>query len=96
MAKKPLWIFSDGPTGTGDPAQLTKGFTLPENLKVVARRVKPRDVAFFHGVIDIDKLKFAEKMIIRAMKAPVGDFRDWDMIHDWADMISISLNQLQT
>jgi menaquinone-dependent protoporphyrinogen oxidase len=91
LAKMPVWFFSDGPTGTGDPQQLMKGWRFPENLKPIADRVKPRDIIFFHGVIDMSRLKFAEKLIIRALKAPLGDFRDWDSIHDWADGIAKAL-----
>jgi menaquinone-dependent protoporphyrinogen oxidase len=48
-------------------------------------------LAFFHGAIDTTKLKFAEKLIISAVKVPVGDFRDWDMINSWADSVSKAL-----
>jgi len=88
LAHMPVWFFSGGPTGIGDPVELMKGLRFPETLEPVAERIKPRDIAFFHGVIDMDKLKFAEKMTVRALKAPVGDFRDWESIHAWADRIA--------
>ena len=66
----PVWIFSDGPTGIGDPQELMKGWRFPENLKSVADRIKPRDIIFFHGALDMDRLKFAEKLIVRALKLP--------------------------
>ena len=91
LAAMPVWLFSGGPTGIGDPAKLMDGFTLPENLKPLVERISPRDVAFFHGVIDMKKLRFAEKLIIRALKAPTGDFRDWDMINTWADGVATAL-----
>ena len=91
LAKMPVWLFSDGPTGIGDPQELMKGWRFPENLKPIADRIKPKDIIFFHGVLDTDQLKFAEKLIVRALKAPVGDFRDWDSIHTWADGIAKAL-----
>ena len=91
LAKMPVWLFSDGPTGTGDPQELMKGWKFPENLKPVADRIKPSDIVFFHGALDMDRLKFAEKLVFRALKAPVGDFRDWDTIHAWADGIAKAL-----
>jgi menaquinone-dependent protoporphyrinogen oxidase len=91
LAKMPVWLFSDGPTGTGDPSELMKGWTFPEDLKPVSERIKPRDIIFFHGVLDTSKLKFAEKLIVKALKAPIGDFRDWDMINAWADGIAKEL-----
>jgi menaquinone-dependent protoporphyrinogen oxidase len=91
LSKMPVWLFSGGPTGEGDPSEMMDGYTLPDNLKEVAERIIPKGVAFFHGAIDMDKLKFAEKLIIRALKAPLGDFRDWDMIHAWADRVASAL-----
>ena len=91
LSKMPVWLFSSGPTGEGDPSEMMNGYTLPDNLKEVAERINPKGVAFFHGVIDMDKLKFAEKLVIRALKAPLGDFRDWDMIHAWADGVASAL-----
>jgi menaquinone-dependent protoporphyrinogen oxidase len=41
----------------------------------------------------MSKLNFAEKLIIKAVKAPVGDFRDWDMINAWADGIADALKE---
>jgi len=43
----------------------------------IADRIRPRDIAFFHGVLDTKKLSLPEKLIVKGIKAPVGDFRDW-------------------
>ena len=34
---------------------------------------------------------FGERMIIKAVKAPEGDFRDWDDIRAWAATIADEL-----
>ena len=91
LAKRPVWLFSGGPTGGGNPVEMMKGWRFPDALKPIADKVKPRDIAFFHGVLEINKLRFAEKMIIRALKAPLGDFRDWEMINNWADGVAKAL-----
>jgi menaquinone-dependent protoporphyrinogen oxidase len=91
LARMPVWLFSDGPTGVGNPNDLMKGWRFPADLQPVADRIQPKDIVFFHGALDMDKLKFAEKLIVRALKAPVGDFRDWSMIDTWADAIASSL-----
>lgn len=91
LAQRPVWLFSSGPTGEGDPEELMKGWRFPENLQPVADRIKPREIAFFSGVIDPKKLNLPEKMIIKALKAPTGDFRDWDSIEGWAASIAESL-----
>ena len=91
LAQRPVWLFSSGPTGEGDPVELMKGWCFPDNLQPVADRIKPREIAFFSGVIDPKKLNLLEKMITKALKAPTGDFRDWDSIEAWAASIAESL-----
>lgn len=91
LAQRPVWIFSSGPTGKGDPVELLKGWRYPEALKPVMERIQPRDTAVFGGALDPSKMNFAEKLIIKAMKAPTGDFRDWDAIEAWAQGIAAGL-----
>ncbi len=91
LAERAVWLFSSGPTGEGDPAQLMKGWRFPEALQPIADRIQPRDIAFFHGVLDLKKLNLAEKLIVKALKAPVGDFRDWEAITSWAAGIAATL-----
>jgi hypothetical protein len=35
-------------------------------------------------------------MIVKAVKAPEGDFRDWDEIDAWADEIAVALHADRT
>ncbi len=51
----------------------------------------PREHRVFFGALDPDELGFAERMIVKAVKAPTGDFRDWDEIGAWADEIADAL-----
>jgi menaquinone-dependent protoporphyrinogen oxidase len=44
-------------------------------------------------VLDMDKLNLAEKVIAKVMRAPVGDFRDWDAITAWAKEIAAVLKK---
>jgi hypothetical protein len=39
----------------------------------------------FFGALNISVLGFADRMIAKAVKAPTGDFRDWDAIRAWAE-----------
>jgi menaquinone-dependent protoporphyrinogen oxidase len=55
LAERPVWLFSSGPTGEGDPVQLMKGWRFPEAQQSIADRIRPRDIAFFHGVLDMKK-----------------------------------------
>jgi len=77
LAERPVWLFSSGPTGEGDPVELMKGFRFPEALQPIADHIRPRDIAFFHGALDMKELSLPERLIVKGIKAPLGDFRDW-------------------
>jgi len=91
LAERPVWLFSSGPTGEGDPMQLTKGWRLPKAQQPIADRIRPRDIAVFHGALDPKKMNLIEKWMIKNVKASLGDFRDWDAIDAWAKAISDTL-----
>jgi menaquinone-dependent protoporphyrinogen oxidase len=93
LAGLPVWLFSSGPTGEGDAVELMKGWSFPEAQQDVADRLGPRDVVVFHGALDPKKLSFAEKLIIKGVKAPMGDFRDWEAITAWAEGIAGELKK---
>jgi menaquinone-dependent protoporphyrinogen oxidase len=93
LAQRPVWLFSSGPTGEGDPVELMKGWTFPENLQAAADRIGPRDTAFFMGDLNLQKLNLPEKLIIKAMKAPTGDYRDWEAIDGWTNSIAEGLKE---
>jgi menaquinone-dependent protoporphyrinogen oxidase len=89
----PVWIFSSGPMGEGDPAELLHGWRLPEAQKILIESIKPRDAALFHGAIDIKKMSMFEKWVLKRVKAQTGDFRDWEAINKWAAGIAGELNK---
>jgi menaquinone-dependent protoporphyrinogen oxidase len=80
------WIFSSGPIG--DPPK-------PEEEAVdvteVIASTTARDHRVFSGKIDKSSLSFAERAILVAVRAPEGDFRDWDDIENWANEIARQL-----
>jgi len=96
LADRPVWLFSSGPTGEGYPVQLVEGQRLPAALQPVVDRIRPRDIAVFHGNINPDKLSFIEKFAIKSIvKKPFGDFRDWEMIVTWANQIAHNLKEAE-
>jgi menaquinone-dependent protoporphyrinogen oxidase len=60
------------------------GWLFPEGLKEQMGQIQPKDTAVFHGAVLADKLGLIEKQMIKTVKAPTGDFRDWDAIAAWA------------
>ena len=87
LAEKPLWLFSSGPIGD-DLAPST--FELAE-VEAFARDVGARDHRVFAGRIDPHDLTFSQKLIVKAVRAPSGDFRDWEEIRAWAREIEREL-----
>jgi len=62
-------------------------------LDPVCEMVRPVEVGLFAGAMDYGKLPFILRPLIRAMKAPQGDFRDWEAIRAWASRICDRLVQ---
>jgi menaquinone-dependent protoporphyrinogen oxidase len=95
LAERPVWLFSSGPLGEGDPVHLAEGFGFPSGLQPIADRIRPRDIAIFHGAVDMKKLNPFERMMFRMAKSPGGDSRDWDAIAAWAAGIAAALKEGQ-
>lgn len=51
---------------------------------IEATGVKPTSLGTFAGWNEPKHFSFLERTIMKAMKAPVGDFRDFDAIASWA------------
>lgn len=94
LASRPVWMFSSGPSGEGNPLELVEGALLPPNLKPIVERIKPKDVTIFHGNIDLSKINGIEKFAVKnVVKKPFGDYRDWNMIRSWANGIAAALKK---
>ena len=93
LAERPVWLFSSGPTGEGDPVELQDGWTFPGKLQAITDRIQPRDIAVFHGAVDPQNLNFFTRWMMKNVDAPMGDFRDWDAINAWAVGIGDEMKQ---
>jgi len=91
LSELPVWLFSSGPLGKGDPVELLKGQRYPKALQPYINAIKPRDIALFHGSVDMNKLNFFEKFSFQKTPAMQGDFRDWESITSWAKTIALAL-----
>ena len=91
LAERPLWIFSSGPTGKGDPVELANGWRFPKSLQPLLDTIKPREVVVFHGAIDSGKMKGLEKWMIQKVGAALEDSRDWEAIASWAESIASAM-----
>ncbi|HEY7464445.1 MAG TPA: flavodoxin domain-containing protein [Candidatus Limnocylindria bacterium] len=86
LAERPVWIFSSGPLG--DPPKPAGD---PVDVSHVSELVQPREHVVFAGRLDRAVLGFGERAIVAMVKAPYGDFRDWEVIDAWADVIGSQL-----
>ena len=93
LAERQVWLFSSGPAGEGDPVEILNGWRIPKAQQQIVERIQPRDIALFHGNVDIKKLNPIEKWMLNNVKSPVGDFRDWDKITAWATEIANTLKE---
>jgi menaquinone-dependent protoporphyrinogen oxidase len=93
LAARPAWLFMSGPGGKGDPVELLKGRVYPPGLQPTLDAIKPRDVAAFHGNTSPEKFSGWEKWVLRRVGSDAADFRDWDMITDWAKSIAAALGE---
>ena len=68
LSTRPVWFFSSGPTGQGDPVERLRGWRFPEAQLDVANRIRPQGMVVFHGKIDI------ERLLVAAQISKVADF----------------------
>ncbi|HZK73892.1 MAG TPA: flavodoxin domain-containing protein [Clostridia bacterium] len=84
LAERPLWLFSSGPVG---PKALPEAADIAEFRQLL----EIRDHRTFDGALDAKKLSLAERITVKAVKAPYGDYRNWEDIDTWATSIANSL-----
>ena len=65
--------------------------TVAAYLDPVRDLVQPVDVGLFAGVMDYAKLPFILRLMMKAMKSPKGDFRNWEAIRAWAGQVHTGL-----
>jgi menaquinone-dependent protoporphyrinogen IX oxidase len=90
LRARPVWLFSSGPIGAPPfpPDEPYDAATLTSLTGARAHRVFP-------GRLDKDRLSFGERAMVTAMRAPVGDFRDWDEIAAWAAEVAAVVTGVQ-
>jgi menaquinone-dependent protoporphyrinogen oxidase len=82
-----IFTFTVGPVG--DPPKPVDA--KPE--EAVERFCAERAISdrMFSGKLDRSKIGRLERLAVKAVKAPDGDYRDWAAIAAWADLISDQL-----
>ena len=88
LRSRPVWIFSSGPIG--EPLAPTEE---PADGRRLMRELDAREHRVFAGRLNNADLGWVERTITGMLKAPNGDFRDWDAIRDWTDEIALALRR---
>jgi menaquinone-dependent protoporphyrinogen oxidase len=83
LRTRPVWLFSSGPIGTPVVAEDEPHDAAPLTALTAARAHR-----VFPGRLDRARLSFGERAMATAMRAPVGDFRDWGEVAAWAAEIA--------
>jgi menaquinone-dependent protoporphyrinogen oxidase len=81
LAGLPVWLFSSGPLG---PPDALKPEGDPVDAAALIAAVGAEDHRVFAGRLDRRLLSFGEKAVVLAVRAPEGDFRDWEEIDGFA------------
>ncbi len=61
-------------------------------LEPVRKVLDPNRMEFFAGKMDYGRLGFATRLIVKSKKVPEGDFRNWEAIGSWTDLLAKDLS----
>lgn len=84
LAARPLWIFSSGPL---DIRQARANLPITEHAAAILQGLAYRDHRTFGGRLEPDAP--VDPQVLKTH--PIGDFRDWDAIREWAGSIAAAL-----
>jgi menaquinone-dependent protoporphyrinogen IX oxidase len=87
LRDRPVWLFSSGPIGE-PPFPPDE----PHDTGPLTALLGARGHRIFPGRLDPSLLSFGERAMATAMRAPVGDFRDWASVRSWAEEIASALD----
>ncbi|MCW2720923.1 MAG: protoporphyrinogen oxidase [Pseudonocardia sp.] len=79
LAALPVWMFSSGPLG--DPPRPLDDLAEVTSLGAT---ITARGHQVFAGRLDPADLRWTERLAVRAVHSPTGDFRDHDAVRAWA------------
>jgi menaquinone-dependent protoporphyrinogen oxidase len=91
LSRMPVWLFSSGPVGI-PPRPAGE----PDEAVDLRAELGARDHRVFPGLVDPEALGMGERLVVKAVRAPAGDYRPWEEIAEWASTIARSLSPFAT
>lgn len=90
LKNKPVAFFTACLTmaQTPEKADEVRAYTDP---LIAETGVAPVEVGLFAGMNEPKRFSLPERLILKAMKAPQGDFRDWAAVEAWAQSVAPKL-----
>lgn len=86
LAALPVWLFSSGPIGAPPKPEED-----PADIAEIIEATHARDHRVFAGRVDKAVLGLGERVILKAVRAPEGDFRPWADVREWTRGIAAAL-----
>lgn len=90
LRNRDVWLFSVGMTSVTEPGQPL------DEAEQLAADVRARDHWRFDGRLDPELLNIGEKALVRAIRPPIGDFRDFSAVKSWAQRVGADLASIAT
>jgi menaquinone-dependent protoporphyrinogen oxidase len=87
LAARPTWLFSSGPIGAPPKPEGEKAV----EVGTILASTGAREHRIFAGKLDRSRLGLGERMVVRAVRAEEGDFRELDEVAAWASTIAREL-----
>jgi len=87
LRARPVWLFSSGPSGDPPKPEPAKSVDVSD----VMVRTGARTHQVFSGRLDRQQLGVGERVVVAAVRATDGDFRDWAEIDRWAGAVADEL-----
>lgn len=86
LRERIVWFFSSGPIGE-PPFPPDE----PHDVHPLGQLAGARGHRSFPGRLDKSLLSFGEGAMVTAMRAPLGDFRDWDAVRAWTEEVAADI-----
>lgn len=87
LKRMPVAVFTVHMNNTG--RDLPSVASRRAYLNAVRPLLHPISEGYFRGAITMASLSVLDRLMVRAVKAPTGDYRDWEAIRGWAGALEL-------